>query len=77
MSHKDQLYAWLQANRPDVFAHIDADRMTDMRALPILNKASGLGGTAAEVLSGETVESGSRRFLEAFKALKPIPLPST
>ncbi|PTT88410.1 hypothetical protein DBR42_09850 [Pelomonas sp. HMWF004] len=68
MSHKDMLYAWLQANRPDVFAQIDQDCMNDMRVLPILNHASGLGGTPAEVLSGETVESGSRRFLEAFRA---------
>lgn len=69
MSYKEQLYAWLRVNRPDVFAQIDADGMTDMRVLPILNQASGLGGTNAQVFSRETVESGSRRFLEAFKAM--------
>ena len=70
MSHKDTLYAWLKANRPDVFALVDVDRCDDLTALPILNKASGLADTGNEVVSSDRVEDGCKRFLAAFQAAK-------
>lgn len=68
MSNRDKLYAWLEEHRPEVFARIDKEGTNDMRVLPILNEASGLGGTNDEVSSSDVVESGSKRFLDAFVA---------
>ncbi len=68
MSHKDKLYAWLQAHRPDVFAQIDVDRCSDLAAMSILNRESGLEGTENEVKANDKVEDGSRRFLSAFQS---------
>jgi hypothetical protein len=68
MSNKDKLYAWLAEHKPEVFARIDQEGMSDMRVLPILNEASGLSGTDDAVLSSEVVEIGSKRFLDAFTA---------
>lgn len=68
MSNKDKLYAWLAEHKPEVFARIDQEGMSDMRVLPILNEASGLSGTDEAVLSSDVVEIGSKRFLDAFIA---------
>lgn len=68
MSHKDTLYAWLKENRPDVFTKVDAEGVTDLKALDILNQETG-----ADVKSSDRMEAGSLRFLEAFRAL-PAPI---
>lgn len=66
MSNKDRLYTWLEKNRPNVHAQLTAEGMTDMKALRILNKESGLEGTDAEVKVLDVMEEGSQRFLSAF-----------